>query len=76
MDGDVETRYENGLWKNRVHGHVRASNTAKRRDDAVKTGRHMAQARRVVHVVRDEDGTVVHRHDYHESRRGVSLPPA
>ncbi|MBB1154578.1 DUF2188 domain-containing protein [Amycolatopsis dendrobii] len=75
MDGDVETLYENQLWKNRIVGHQRAANTAKSRAEAVKTGRHMAKARRTVHIVRSEDGTVASRDDYRTSRRGVPLPP-
>ncbi|WP_020659555.1 DUF2188 domain-containing protein [Amycolatopsis benzoatilytica] len=75
MDGDVETVYENELWKNRLHGNVRASNTAKSREEAVKTGRHMAKARRSVHIVRSEAGEVERRDDYRTSRRGVPLPP-
>lgn len=75
MDGHVETLYEGSLWKNRVVGHVRAANTSKSRAEAVKTGRHMAKARRSVHIVRAEDGTVASRDDYRTSRRGVPLPP-
>ncbi|MBB4689137.1 DUF2188 domain-containing protein [Amycolatopsis jiangsuensis] len=75
MEGDVETVYENGLWKNRVDGHQRASNVAKTREEAVRTGRHMAKARHVVHCVRGENGEVVSRDDYRASPRGVPLPP-
>ncbi|WP_037370971.1 DUF2188 domain-containing protein [Amycolatopsis orientalis] len=75
MEGDVETLYENRLWKNRVEGHQRAANTAKSREEAVKTGRHMAKARQSVHIVRTEDGKVARRDDYRTSRRGVPLPP-
>lgn len=75
MEGDVETLYEDYLWKNRIEGRQRAANTAKSREEAVKTGRHMAKARRSVHIVRTEDGAVASRDDYRTSRRGVSLPP-
>ncbi|MGW7538125.1 DUF2188 domain-containing protein [Amycolatopsis sp. NPDC054798] len=75
MEGDVETLYEDHLWKNRIEGRQRAANTAKSREEAVKTGRHMAKARRSVHIVRTEDGAVARRDDYRRSRRGVSLPP-
>lgn len=72
MDGDVETFHENGLWKNKVDGHQRASNTFKDRAMAVKTGRHMAKARRVAHRVRDELGSLISHDDYgsrHKDRR-------
>ncbi len=57
-DGDVHTYYENGTWKNRVEGGVRASNASSRRTDAVLSGRSMARKRRVDHIVHGPDGTV------------------
>ncbi|MEV6903990.1 DUF2188 domain-containing protein [Amycolatopsis sp. NPDC051372] len=68
MADGVETYFENGLWKNRLEGNVRASNTAKAAGDAEKTGRHMAKARKSVHVVRDEYGVVVREDDYRGRR--------
>ncbi|HWD02115.1 MAG TPA: DUF2188 domain-containing protein [Amycolatopsis sp.] len=75
MDGDVETFYESGLWKNKIDGHQRASNTFGDYGQAVKTGRHMAKARRVSHRVRDEFGVLVSHDDYRTSRRGVRVGP-
>ncbi|MGW4487332.1 DUF2188 domain-containing protein [Amycolatopsis sp. NPDC004368] len=75
MDGDVETFHENGLWKNKIDGHQRASNTFKDHASAVKTGRHMAQARRVAHRVRDEPGSLVSHDDYRDGHRGVRVEP-
>lgn len=76
MDGDVETFHENGLWKNKIDGHRRASNTFKDRALAVKTGRHMAKARRVAHRVRDELGSLVSHDDYGQSHKGVRVEPS
>lgn len=71
-EGDVHTYYENGLWKNRIEGGRRASNTAVRRSDAVSVGRWMAKGRRVDHIVHDTgddvhdtgDDEVVERRSY------------
>jgi hypothetical protein len=64
-EGDVHTYYENGLWKNRIEGGRRASNTAVRRNDAVSVGRWMARDRRVDHLVHDAGGgEVVERRSY------------
>ncbi|MET7998292.1 DUF2188 domain-containing protein [Amycolatopsis sp. NPDC005232] len=71
MDGDVETFHENGLWKNKIDGHQRASNTFKDCVLAVKTGRHMAKARRVGHRVRDERGSLISHDDYRTRHKGL-----
>ncbi|MEV0074236.1 DUF2188 domain-containing protein [Amycolatopsis sp. NPDC050768] len=73
MDGDVETFHENGLWKNKIDGYQRASNTFKDRAIAVKTGRHMAKARRVAHRVRDELGSLVSHEDYRTHHKGIRV---
>ncbi|WP_329063622.1 DUF2188 domain-containing protein [Amycolatopsis sp. NBC_01480] len=67
MDGGILTYCENGLWKNKVRGHVRASSTSRRREEAIRTGRHMAKARRVAHRVLDEQGEVAGEEDYRTS---------
>jgi hypothetical protein len=63
-EGDVHTVLEDGLWKNRVEGGARASNTSPRRVDAVIAGRQMAKKRRVAHVVHAPDGSVESDRDY------------
>ncbi|QYN26431.1 DUF2188 domain-containing protein [Amycolatopsis sp. DSM 110486] len=73
MYGDVETFHENGLWKNKIDGYQRASNTFKDRAIAVKTGRHMAKARRVAHRVRDELGSLVSHEDYRTHHKGIRV---
>jgi hypothetical protein len=62
--GDVHTYYEDGMWKNRIEGGVRASNTSPRRSDAVSFGRTMARRRRVTHIVHDTTGNVEEQKDY------------
>lgn len=67
-DGDVHTYYEDGLWKNRVEGGHRASNTSPRRVDAVLAGRQIARKRRVGHVVHTPEGEVETERDYRPRR--------
>ncbi|GAB3165921.1 DUF2188 domain-containing protein [Amycolatopsis sp. NPDC004378] len=63
-EGDVHTYFEDGLWKNRVEGGARASNTSLRRTDAVLSGRQIARKRRVGHVVHTADGDVETERDF------------
>ncbi|MEU7791517.1 DUF2188 domain-containing protein [Amycolatopsis sp. NPDC049159] len=62
--GDVHTYFEDGLWKNRIEGGARASNTSPRRVDAVLAGRQIAKKRRVGHVVHTPQGEVETERDY------------
>jgi len=57
-EGDVHTVYEDGVWKNKIEGGKRASNTAIRRQDAISAGRRMAKERRVDHVIHTPGGEV------------------
>jgi hypothetical protein len=68
-EGDVHTYFENGLWKNRVEGGARASNTSPRRTDAVLSGRLIAQKRGVGHIVHAPGGDVETERDYRSRRR-------
>ncbi|WP_410586270.1 DUF2188 domain-containing protein [Amycolatopsis sp. lyj-23] len=58
VEGDVHTYFEEGHWKNRVEGGVRASNTSLHRVDSVLTGRQTAKKRRVSHFIHDCDGGI------------------
>ncbi|MEV6444976.1 MULTISPECIES: DUF2188 domain-containing protein [unclassified Amycolatopsis] len=68
-DGDVHTYYEDGLWKNRVEGGRRASNTSPRRVDAVLAGRQIARKRRVGHFVHTPEGDVETERDFRPGAR-------
>jgi hypothetical protein len=68
-EGDVHTYFEDGLWKNRVEGGARASNTSPRRTDAVLAGRLIAKKRGVGHVVHTSEGDVETERDYRPRRR-------
>ncbi|WP_372671808.1 DUF2188 domain-containing protein [Amycolatopsis kentuckyensis] len=72
-EGDVHTYYEDGQWKNRVEGGVRASNTSPRRADAVVAGRQAAKKRRVSHVLHGADGEIESERDF-RPRRSVGQP--
>ncbi|MBE1493399.1 hypothetical protein H4696_000499 [Amycolatopsis lexingtonensis] len=63
-EGDVHTYFEDGLWKNRLEGGTRASNTSPRRVDAVLAGRQLAKKRRVCHVVHTPQGEIEAERDY------------
>lgn len=67
-EGDVHTVYESGVWKNRVEGGTRASNTSPRRVDAVLAGRQAAKKRRVSHVVHTARGEVESERDFRRVR--------
>ncbi len=66
--GDIETYYEDGVWKNRPEGNSRASNTHSTKADAQTEGRKMAIDREVEHVVKRMDGTVGEKNTYPRSR--------
>lgn len=67
----VETYFENGRWKNKVHGNSRASNVHETHAAAVTAGREMARKRRVEHIIRSEGGTVQERSNYGNDPRPV-----
>ncbi|MFC0438358.1 DUF2188 domain-containing protein [Kutzneria buriramensis] len=52
--GDVITYCEDGVWKTRVVGNVRASRISPDRGDAIAFGRRVARERGVRHVVLDQ----------------------
>ncbi len=66
--GDIETYWEDGQWKNKVEGGQRASNTGDRKADVQAEGREMAIDREVEHIVRKKDGTIGGRNTYPRSR--------
>jgi hypothetical protein len=66
--GDIETYHEDGVWKNRVEGGQRASNTADTKGEAQTVGRQMAIDRGVEHFIRNRDGKIGGRNTYPRSR--------
>jgi hypothetical protein len=60
----VHTVHEDGVWKNRVEGGTRASNTSPHRVDAAIAGRQAAKKRHVRHVIHAADGEVESERDF------------
>lgn len=67
-EGDIETYFQDGQWKNRPQGQGRASNTHETKSKAESVGREMARDRGVEHVIKKKDGTVGERNTYPRSR--------
>jgi hypothetical protein len=63
-DGTVETYFEDGRWKNRVGGNMRASNSAATKAEAQSAGRRIAQDRGLEHVIKNKDGTIGQKNSY------------
>lgn len=66
--GDVETYYEDGVWKNRVQGNERASNTGDTKAEVQAKGKDMAIERGVEHIIKNQDGRIGERNTYPRSR--------
>jgi hypothetical protein len=66
--GDIETYFEDEQWKNRAQGNNRASNVADTKREAQATGRDMAIARGVEHVIKNRDGRIAEKNTYPRSR--------
>ncbi|MDL9938995.1 MULTISPECIES: DUF2188 domain-containing protein [Gordonia] len=66
--GDVETYYEDGVWKNKVQGNSRASDTGGTKKEAQARGRDKAIDLGVEHVIKNQDGTIGSKNTYPRSR--------
>lgn len=67
-EGDVETYYEDGKWKNKVEGSSRAANSGDTKAEVQAKGREMAEKRGVEHIIKKQDGTIGARNTYPRSR--------
>lgn len=57
--GDVETYYEDGQWKNKREGSGRAFGAGyATKEDAVAAGREAARGDKVEHIIRNQDGVI------------------
>ena len=68
VKGDIDTYYEDGVWKNRPQGNERASNTHDTKAEAQAKGRDMAIDRGVGHFIKKKDGTIGEWNTYPRSR--------
>ena len=70
--GDIETYYEDGQWKNKREGIDRAFGAGYgTKDQAVTAGRAAAQADKVEHVIKNQDGHISSKNSYGNDPRNV-----
>ena len=70
--GDIETFYENGEWKNKREGAGRAFGSGYgTKDEAVTVGRDTAKADKVEHVIKNQDGQIAGKNSYGNDPRNV-----
>ena len=62
--GDIETYYEDGVWKNKREGTGRAFSTSGTKDEAVAEGREAAKQDEVEHVIKNQDGQIASKNSY------------
>jgi hypothetical protein len=62
--GDVETYYEDGVWKNKREGTGRAFATGGTKEEAVAEGREAARRDKVEHVIKNQDGQISGKNSY------------
>jgi Uncharacterized protein conserved in bacteria (DUF2188) len=71
-EGDVETYYRDGKWRNKVEGGLPSEPTAHlTKAVAVSVGREMAKQAKVEHIIRKKDGRIGQRNSYGHDPRNV-----
>jgi hypothetical protein len=66
--GDIETYFEDGVWKNRRQGSSRAFNVEETKAEASQEGRAAAIRDGVEHLIKKRDGTIQERNTYPRRR--------
>lgn len=70
--GDIETYYDDGAWKNKREGTGRAFGAEYgTKDDAISAGRDAAKADKVEHVIKNENGRIGKKNSYGNDPRNV-----
>ena len=70
--GDIETYYEDGAWKNKREGTDRAFGAGySTKDEASAIGRDTAKADKVEHVIKNQDGQIGSKNSYGNDPRNV-----
>jgi hypothetical protein len=70
--GDIETYYEDGSWKNKREGSDRAFGAGySTKDEAETAGRETAQSDKVEHVIKNQDGQIGAKNSYGNDPRNV-----
>ena len=62
--GDIETYYEDGTWKNKREGTGRAFSTWGTKEEAAAEGREAAKRDKVEHVIKNQDGQIASKNSY------------
>ena len=70
--GAIETFYQHGRWRNRVHTVHVLLQEHDTREEAADAGRRLARSAGVDHIVRDIDGTIVEREPYDHDPHNLS----
>jgi hypothetical protein len=69
--GDVETVYVDNFWTNQIEGDGPTEDLFQTKDRAVAVGRRLAKARRVEHIIKNQDGTISDRSTYGKDPRDI-----
>jgi hypothetical protein len=70
--GDIETYYEDGAWKNKREGTSRAFGADYgTKDEAVAAGRDAAKADGVEHIIKNQDGRIGEKNSHGNDPRNV-----
>lgn len=69
--GDIETYYEDGTWKNKREGFNRAFTTGGTKEEATAQGREAAKKDKVEHVIKNQDGTISEKNSYGNDPRNI-----
>lgn len=70
--GDIETYYEDGAWKNKREGTSRAFGAGYgTKDEAVAAGRDAARADGVEHIIRNQDGRIGEKNSHGNDPRNI-----
>lgn len=60
----VETYHEDGVWKNKIGGNKRASDTSVTKAEAERKGSATAKKHGAEHVIKKMDGTIGEKNSY------------
>ena len=70
--GDIETYYEDGQWKNKREGTDRAFGASySTKEQAVAAGREAARGDKVEHIIKNQDGAISEKNSYGNDPRNV-----
>jgi hypothetical protein len=70
--GDIETHYEDGTWKNKREGADRAFGAGYgTKEEAVAAGRDAARTDQVEHVIKNQDGQIYEKSSHGKDPRNV-----